>query len=124
MTKERQDLKEANSNKLRLVLNNQKRLENQLDAAKLDNEALAASKAKVEAEKVELTAKMAEIQQKVDELETSMTEAAEALPPWETDEELRSMRPMDIRACFQYEEEPSLSVKHQVRKVFDLRHHL
>ena len=39
-------MKEANSNKLRLVLNNQKRLETQLEAAKLDNEALAASKAK------------------------------------------------------------------------------
>jgi len=58
---------------------------------------------------------VAEFQQKLEGLEAMVVEEDNAQPPWETDEELKAMKPTDIKACFENEEEEPLSRSHRLR---------
>ena len=95
-----------------MVLSSQKQLEEQLNEVKRENEELQEAQKAAESEKEKLTKTVDEFQLKLSELETAVHTDAPA--PWETDEELKEMSPMEIRACFENDDEEPLSDRHRV----------
>ena len=84
-----------------MILAQQKRLEIQLEESKVQYQTTSEAKDAVEAEKVRLEASVKEFQAKLESLEKLVSESDDSPPPWETDEELKAMKPTDIRSCFQ-----------------------
>jgi len=115
LTKEKEDVSTASKSKLTLILAQQKMLEIQLEESKVQYQTTSEAKDAVEAEKVRLEASVKEFQAKLESLEKAVSESDDSPPPWETDEELKAMKPTDIRSCFQYceDDEQSLSARHQ-----------
>ena len=101
LTKEKEDVSTASKSKLTLILAQQKMLEIQLEESKVQYQTTSEAKDAVEAEKVRLEASVKEFQAKLESLEKAVSESDDSPPPWETDEELKAMKPTDIRSCFQ-----------------------